>query len=81
VIGGDELQKQSTTSTHHLLVILHYSTFTPPAHRLTESAFTMGKHSDKMYITHSEHAAGSHSAAGSGKRAETGHQEMMRLPL
>jgi peptidyl-prolyl cis-trans isomerase-like protein 2 len=41
----------------------------------------MGKHSDKMYITHTEHALGSHSAAGSGKRAETGHQEMMRLPL
>lgn len=41
----------------------------------------MGHNSDKMYVTHSEHAAGDHSASSTGKRAATGKSEVLRLPL
>jgi peptidyl-prolyl cis-trans isomerase-like protein 2 len=41
----------------------------------------MGHNSDKMYITHSEHASGGHSASSTGKRAEQGKSEVQRLPL
>jgi peptidyl-prolyl cis-trans isomerase-like protein 2 len=41
----------------------------------------MGHNSDKMYVTHSEHAAGHHTASSTGKRMETGKSEVQRLPL
>ncbi|KAE8539106.1 peptidyl-prolyl cis-trans isomerase-like 2 [Cryptococcus gattii VGV] len=41
----------------------------------------MGHNSDKLYVTHSEHAAGSHTASSFGKRQETGKSEFQRLPL
>ncbi|OCF37351.1 peptidyl-prolyl cis-trans isomerase-like 2 [Kwoniella heveanensis BCC8398] len=41
----------------------------------------MGHNSDKMYVTHSEHAAGHHTASSSGKRAESGRSEVQRLPF
>lgn len=41
----------------------------------------MGHNSDKMYVTHSEHAMGSHTAGMTGKRAESGKSEIQRLPL
>ncbi|WVW78497.1 peptidyl-prolyl cis-trans isomerase-like 2 [Kwoniella bestiolae CBS 10118] len=41
----------------------------------------MGHNSDKMYVTHSEHASGGHTASSTGKRAETGKSEFLRLPF
>nr|ODN74249.1 peptidyl-prolyl cis-trans isomerase-like 2 [Cryptococcus depauperatus CBS 7841] len=41
----------------------------------------MGHNSDKLYVTHSEHSAGSHTASSTGKRQETGKSEFQRLPL
>ncbi|WVQ98025.1 peptidyl-prolyl cis-trans isomerase-like 2 [Kwoniella sp. CBS 9459] len=41
----------------------------------------MGHNSDKMYVTHSEHAAGHHTASSSGKRADSGRSEVQRLPF
>ncbi|GFZ47690.1 peptidylprolyl isomerase [Saitozyma sp. JCM 24511] len=41
----------------------------------------MGHNSDKMYVTHSEHAAGHHTASSTGKRGETGKSEFQRLPF
>ncbi|KAK1921557.1 peptidyl-prolyl cis-trans isomerase-like 2 [Papiliotrema laurentii] len=41
----------------------------------------MGHNSDKMYVTHAEHAAGSHSASSTGKRQDTGKSEVLRLPF
>ncbi|WVQ76076.1 peptidyl-prolyl cis-trans isomerase-like 2 [Cryptococcus sp. DSM 104548] len=41
----------------------------------------MGHNSDKMYVTHSEHSAGSHTASSTGKRAATGKSEFQRLPF
>ena len=41
----------------------------------------MGHNSDKMYVTHSEHASGSHTASSTGKRLENGKSEAQRLPL
>ncbi|UOH84054.1 hypothetical protein LQV05_000847 [Cryptococcus neoformans] len=41
----------------------------------------MGHNSDKLYVTHSEHAAGSHTASSFGKRQETGKSEFQRLPF
>ncbi|WWC86927.1 peptidyl-prolyl cis-trans isomerase-like 2 [Kwoniella dendrophila CBS 6074] len=41
----------------------------------------MGHNSDKMYVTHSEHASGNHTASSTGKRAETGKSEFLRLPF
>ncbi|WVQ83371.1 peptidyl-prolyl cis-trans isomerase-like 2 [Cryptococcus sp. DSM 104549] len=41
----------------------------------------MGHNSDKMYVTHAEHSAGSHTASSTGKRAETGKSEFQRLPF
>ncbi|WVR04605.1 peptidyl-prolyl cis-trans isomerase-like 2 [Kwoniella sp. DSM 27419] len=37
--------------------------------------------SDKMYVTHAEHASGSHTASSTGKRGETGKSEVQRLPF
>ncbi|TYJ53572.1 peptidyl-prolyl cis-trans isomerase-like 2 [Cryptococcus floricola] len=41
----------------------------------------MGHNSDKMYVTHAEHSAGSHTASSYGKRAATGKSEFQRLPF
>ncbi|ORX38871.1 hypothetical protein BD324DRAFT_617632 [Kockovaella imperatae] len=41
----------------------------------------MGHNSDKMYVTHSEHASGSHTASSTGKRMESGKSEFQRLPF
>ncbi|RXK37207.1 peptidyl-prolyl cis-trans isomerase-like 2 [Tremella mesenterica] len=41
----------------------------------------MGHNSDKLYITHSEHAAGHHAASSTGKRQESGRSEIQRLPF
>jgi len=41
----------------------------------------MGHNSDKMYVTHSEHASGSHTASSTGKKQESGKSEAQRLPL
>ena len=48
---------------------------------VTENRLQMGHNSDKLYVTHSEHAAGSHSASTSGKQSETGRSDIQRLPL
>lgn len=53
----------------------------PGGVHILNNASTMGHNSDKMYVTHSEHAAGAHTASSGGKRAETGRSEVMRLPL
>ncbi|WWC59286.1 peptidyl-prolyl cis-trans isomerase-like 2 [Kwoniella dejecticola CBS 10117] len=41
----------------------------------------MGHNSDKMYVTHSEHASGSHTASSTGKKGESGKSEFLRLPF
>ncbi|ORY31009.1 peptidyl-prolyl cis-trans isomerase-like 2 [Naematelia encephala] len=41
----------------------------------------MGHNSDKMYVTHSEHAAGHHTASSTGKRLDSGKSEFQRLPF
>lgn len=45
------------------------------------SAAKMGHNSDKMYVTHSEHASGDHTASSTGKRMESGKADVQRLPL
>jgi len=47
----------------------------------SDNTAKMGHNSDKMYVTHSEHASGSHSASSTGKRMEVGKSEFQRLPL
>ncbi|KAK8847361.1 peptidyl-prolyl cis-trans isomerase-like 2 [Kwoniella newhampshirensis] len=41
----------------------------------------MGHNSDKMYVTHAEHASGDHTASSTGKRLENGKSEFQRLPF
>ncbi|KAK4685334.1 peptidyl-prolyl cis-trans isomerase-like 2, partial [Tremellales sp. Uapishka_1] len=41
----------------------------------------MGHNSDKMYVTHSEHASGDHTASSNGKRDTSGKSEFQRLPF
>lgn len=37
--------------------------------------------SNKLYVTHAEHASGDHTASSYGKRAEQGKSGILRLPL
>lgn len=66
-----------------LVTTLSLSIFYQPIKQRTAlvQLANMGHNSDKLYVTHSEHAAGSHTASSFGKRQETGKSEFQRLPL
>lgn len=66
-----------------LVTTLSLSIFYQPIKQRTAlvQLANMGNNSDKLYVTHSEHAGGSHTASSFGKRQETGKSEFQRLPL